>query len=248
MQNAARPTFSPTVQDLAPGGAKSKAGIWLALVIALGVHLLVLLLPIGDKLQESTPSATRIELQLTAFVPAQVTPETILPEPLPEHLPEPLPAPEPIEEPLPEPFDEVLETIASTPPPPTLTPINRDIEQMNQADKTRLTNTILSTQFITRPTAAEQIFGKPLQPQQPDPIAEFHYPQQPNLVAMLDKPMQNLPFEYKQGLVYFAYAPGVKGDLQRFFDDITPEFGWITRYGTEVKCVWVLVIGACAWK
>jgi len=28
--------------------------------------------------------------------------------------------------------------------------------------------------------------------------------------------------------------------LQRLGDKITPEFGWITKYGTEVKCIWVL--------
>ena len=28
----------------------------------------------------------------------------------------------------------------------------------------------------------------------------------------------------------------------------TPEFGWRTRYGTEVKCALILVIVGCAWK
>lgn len=49
------------------------------------------------------------------------------------------------------------------------------------------------------------------------------------------------------GLIRFAYATGMKGDLHRFWDAITPEFGGITKYGTEIKCKWVLVIVGCAW-
>jgi hypothetical protein len=68
------------------------------------------------------------------------------------------------------------------------------------------------------------------------------------MIAMLDQPMQKVPFAYTPGLVKFAYAPGVKGDLQRFWDVITPEFGWRTKNGTEFRCVWVLIIGGCGWK
>jgi hypothetical protein len=65
---------------------------------------------------------------------------------------------------------------------------------------------------------------------------------------MLDQPLPDVPFAYTPDLVYFAYEPGVKGDLQRFWDIITPEFGWRTKYGTEVKCGLLLVIIACGWK
>ena len=65
---------------------------------------------------------------------------------------------------------------------------------------------------------------------------------------MLDQPLPDLPFAYTHGLVNFAYEPGVKGDLQRFWDVITPEFGWRTKYGTEVKCILILVVAGCAWK
>ena len=65
---------------------------------------------------------------------------------------------------------------------------------------------------------------------------------------MLDQPMPDLPFAYTRGLVKFAYDPGLKGDLQRFWDVITPEFGWRTKNGTEFRCIWVLIIGGCGWK
>ena len=242
---------NPTIQHPVPESPKSKTSILLALAVALIMHALVLLVPLSSEVQESAPLISMVEIQLTAFAPEQleeiVEPEPV-PEPTPEPLPEPPPVPEPAEEPLPIPLEDVVENIASARPTPTLTPVNRDVERMSNEQKRQLTHSILSRQFISEPSAAEQVFGKPLPSLQPDPIAEFHYPMRENMVTMLDKPMQNLPFEYKEGLVYFAYEPGVKGDLQRFWDDITPEFGWITRYGTEVKCVWILVIAACGWK
>ena len=36
-------------------------------------------------------------------------------------------------------------------------------------------------------------------------------------------------------------------DLQRFWDKLTPEFGWRTKNRTKVQCRWVLVIVACGW-
>ena len=119
---------------------------------------------------------------------------------------------------------------------------------MTPVEKTRLAHTILSSQFITDESASDQLFGPASARYSIQPRTDFHYPEKANLVAMLDQPMQNLPFEYRPGLIHFAYAPGVKGDLQRFWDVITPEFGMITDHGTEIRCVWVLVIAACGWK
>ena len=239
---------NPTIQHPARGYKKPNSSILLALALALIVHVLVLLAPLSSDVQDSGRSAARIEIQLTAFAPPKQVEEIVEPEPISKPVPEPPPVPEPAEEPVTMPLEKMVENMASTQPTPLLKPINRDIEQMNHEQKTQLTHSILSRQFISEPGAAEQVFGKPLPSLQADPIAEFHYPMRENMIAMLDKPMQDLPFEYREGLVYFAYEPGIKGDLQKFWDDITPEFGWITRYGTEVRCVWVLVIAACGWK
>ena len=119
---------------------------------------------------------------------------------------------------------------------------------MSEPEKRLLTSTILARQFITEESATDQLFGKPLQQPGTELYKEFHYPLRPDLLTMLDKPIPDVPFDYTPGLVYFAYDPGVKGDLQRFWDVITPEFGWRTKYGTEVRCVLVLVLVGCGWK
>ena len=141
------------------------------------------------------------------------------------------------------------QTVLPTSHAAPLTSIKRDLESMNTEQRTRLTHSILSSQFITEDSATDLLFGKPIADVQKEfTHQEFHFPQRPNLVKILDQPMQELPFDYTPGLVYFAYDPGIKGDLQRFWDVITPEFGWTSKYGTEVKCIWVLVIAACGWK
>lgn len=120
--------------------------------------------------------------------------------------------------------------------------------QMTVDEQKLLSATILTRQFISEKPVTEQLFGARLWPDSSEPRREFHYPARPDLLNMLDSPMPDLPFAYTPDLVRFAYDPGVKGDLQRFWDVITPEFGWRTKYGTEVRCKYVLVIVACGWK
>ena len=233
-----------------PAGSKSR--LPLALGIALVLHVFVLLLPIDKQARERSESPAQIELQLTIHEPPQPPVETSVPEPLPKPLPEtqliPDSTPALVDQTSgpPDVSAETPET-SSEEPVQTLIPINRNYETMSSDEKRRLTHTILSSQFITQEPVADRLFGKPTGDSKPIQ-KEFHYPIQPNLVSMLDKPMQDLPFKYTPGLVHFAYAPGVKGDLQRFWDVITPEFGWTTKYGTVVKCIWVFVIAGCGWK
>jgi len=228
-----------------PPVSRSKPTLWLALAIALGLHLLILLLPLSRQAQNTDAVTAQIELQLTTYEPKRVNEEIIIPgnttamESAIQEASEPT-NPEPESAPL-------VKAVAELPPPDLPGPIERELENMNLTEKTRLTHTILSSQFITEESVTEQIFGKPFDPDSTGAHKDFHYPERSSLVAMLDQPMQDLPFEYTPGLVRFAYAPGIKGDLQRFGDKITPEFGLITRYGTKVSCIWVLVIVACGW-
>ena len=235
----------------AAAGTDNKTGIWLALAVAFGLHVLFLLIPLPGPVPDSRPVSVLIELQLTPFDPLPPTEEISVPD-LPP-LPEPATAhgdPTPESPPL---MKTPAQTPIATPRAATLTPIERNPERMNIEKKARLTRSVLSSQFITEESAADQLFGKPVEwystaAWKKSLQTEFHFPGKPNLIAMLDQPMQELPFEYTPGLVHFAYEPGVKGDLQRFWDKITPEFGWTTKYGTEVRCIWVLVIAGCAWK
>jgi hypothetical protein len=228
-----------------------KAGIWLAFSFALGLHFILLFVPIASQMPVPENSRAPIELQLTTVSSQPETP--LLPVPEPEE-----PAPEPVPESTPEPPKVVLEEqteptqVATEPPALTTGLVARNLppdpDNMSEPEKRQLTNTILARQFFTGESAVDQLFGKPLVQNNTEIQQEFHYPLKQNMMTMLDQPLPDVPFAYTPDLVYFAFEPGVKGDLQRFWDVITPEFGWRTRYGTEVRCVLVLVLIGCGWK
>jgi len=232
----------------------NKTGIWLALLAALSIHVIILFLPVGRHTSISEPADARIEVQLTAFSeppePQEAEAEAEPPPPDVE--------PEPDSKASPEQMERVAETepepqtvVAQAPVLASVHPVqetNKDFESLSEAEIRSLTNSILTRQFITEESVSEQIFGRQILQQPAEFKKEFHYPIRQSMIAMLDQPMQELPFAYTPGLIHFAYDPGVKGDLQRFWDVITPEFGWRTKYGTEVRCIWMLVIVGCGWK
>ena len=230
-----------------------KEGIWLPLLLALGLHFIFLGLPMTWQWPRTDESNAQIELELITYIPQAPTPTESPPEP---ETPAPLALPEPVT-PEPEPSKTVVGTQpeltpAVTPPAELRTPpapvLKRDLESMSEQDRQMLTNVILSRQFITEKSAADQLFGTPIHQHSTEPRKEFHYPSRQNMISMLDQPMPDIPFAHEPGLIYFAYDPGVKGDLQRFWDVITPEFGWRTKNGTEVKCILMVVIIGCGWK
>ena len=222
----------------------SKAGIWLGLLVALGLHTVVLFVPVSRQSPAPAGTSPQIEVQLI---------KTIQPVPA---LPTPLQPPDivpPVDEIDEEPLKQIVETAVekTLPQAEQDTPKNEtrsDYETLSKARKEQLASTILAAQFITEESITDQIFGKQFDLEIADPQTDFHYPVRQSMVAMLDQPMPEIPFTYTPGLVHFAYAPGVKGDLQRFWDVITPEFGWRTDNGTEIRCVWALVIVGCGWK
>ena len=224
------------------------AGIWLALALALSLHLVILLLPVvgGAPVETGSRQAVEIQLATTAARPveqpvAQAVTKTEPPEPSPAAVPPPsAPA-----------LTRRTEAPMEGKPPASETvarPLTRELENMSRSEKAVLTHTILLRQFITEESVADQLFGKPLVADGAETRKEFHYPPRPGLIEMLDRPLPEVPFAYTPGLVYFAYEPGLKGDLQRFWDVITPEFGWRTKYGTEVRCGLILIIVGCVWK
>ena len=230
---------------------EKNAGIWLAFAFALGLHFILLIVPIVNQIPVPESSRAPIELQLTTFSSQPETP--LLPVPEPEK-----PLFEPVPGLTPEPPKVVLEEqaepapVATEPPALTTSLVERnlppDLDNISEPEQRQLTNTILARQFYTEESAVDQLFGKPLVQSSTEIKKEFHYPLKENMMTMLDLPLPDMPFAYTPDLVYFAYEPGVKGDLQRFWDVITPEFGWRTKYGTEVRCILVLVIVGCGWK
>jgi hypothetical protein len=221
-----------------------QAGIWLAFLLALCLHAVILFLPVTRETLLTENNHSQIEIELIKVTPPpQALPESV-------EIPDVLP---PVVEPVMQPAERMVETEKEALPatPETeITPqdLDSDFDRLSHTEKKQLTNSILTAQFITEESVTEQIFGKQFDLQIADPQKEFHFPARQNMMAMLDQPMPEVPFAYTAGLVRFAYEPGVKGDLQRFWDVITPEFGWRTNNGTEFKCVWVLVIAACGWK
>ena len=234
---------------------KPPTRIWLALTVALVIHALLLLAPGLEPLERPAKPASEIEIKIQYEEPLpviEVPPETVLEAA--------------IQQAIEEQFEERKNTSPALPPTeakkvaeqvpeatigePRLTvpaPTQASAEQQTEAQRQAISRTILGRQFITEPSVTEHIFGPDIAEASVSPDKSFHFPVKPNMIALLDRPIVDLPFDYTPNLVHFAYDPGVKGDLQRFWDNITPEFGWRTDYGTEVKCVWVLVIAACGW-
>lgn len=234
------------------------ASIWLALFAALCFHVSIIFLPVEKAMKVDAPTDAHIELELTVFSetpepeeaeaeteaeadPPEIVAESVQPPETgpqsPKRVVEQLPAPLPVE--------------PSTPEVASATPAqepDQSLEAMSAQEKSRLTNAILIRQYISEESVAEQIFGRPAVRQNSRTQEGFHYPVRQSMITMLDQPMPDLPFAYTPDLVHFAYDPGVKGDLQRFWDVITPEWGFRTKYGTEVRCIWILVFAGCAWK
>jgi hypothetical protein len=219
--------------------SRQNTGFFKSLAAALLLHALVLLMPLTRPAPPVINDTDSIELELVAYLP--VPPAAVT-------LPEPVETPETALEPLPDLEDNMAQTPAApqpTEPEPTRVTVQQAEPERVSTDPAAV---ILSRQFISETSEADRLFGKPLVINDPAAQGEFRFPVRQDMLAMLDKPMQDLPFAYTPGLVHFAYAPGVRGDLQRFWDVITPEFGWRTDNGTEFRCILLLVVVGCGWK
>jgi hypothetical protein len=216
-----------------------KTGIWLALSAAFGLHFILLFLPITQKTKPVDNTPAQIELQLTTL---NSQPEVVVAEPPPIKSPA---IPEPVQK-IVEPPIEIVQPVLK--PEPRVSLQEHFQETPSELEKKTSLDSILAQQFIRIETATDQLFGQRVELHNSDPHTAFQFPEQENMITLLNQPMPELPFAYKAGLVNFAYDPGIKGDLQRFWDVITPEFGWRTKHGTEVRCIWILVIGGCGWK
>ncbi len=239
-----------------------KTAIWVSFLLAVSLHAVFFLLPLLPETPKPGVSEVRIDLQFSKVSPAPT--ESI--EPLAVTVPKmPAPQPEATLETEPVPENEADENepdrqVAEIPKEQDIANPAREniapaspggrtaLEQLDDLEKELLTRALLTRQFIKEESMTEQLFGRPLVTNEADPVANFQVPVRTSMITLLDKPMPDLPFAYQEGLVHFAYDPGVRGDLQRFWDVITPEIAFRTRYGTEVRCIWILILGGCAWK
>lgn len=232
---------------------RSHTAIWLAFAFALLLHIFFILMPLIKQVEPPRTASTRIEIQVQRYPPPPASDEPVEERAAAARLPaQNLPL-QPAKKATAETkatSKNILKSAASATPSQTSRQLAPTLEQQQEISQQRLQNLspqILSSQFIREKSTTENIFGPALH-RDPQPVQkEFHFPHKPNMITMLDKPVSGLPFAYTPGLIEFSYDPGVKGNLQRFWDKITPEFGWRTNYGTKVKCKWVLVIAACGW-
>jgi hypothetical protein len=221
--------------------SKSAASSWVALAIAIILHATFLFIPLSKETPVTEFGPAQIELQLTTYSPPPVVPE-IDDQQVEARSPGPIIESESIAKTKPA-------VVQATPSPETtLQPRKSGTGFSLEKKKPLPVSSILAAPFITEESEADKIFGRPIGQYAAEYRREFHYPVRQDLISMLDEPLPELPFAYTPGLVHFAYEPGLKGDLQRFWDVITPEFGWRTDNGTEFRCVWVLVVMGCGWK
>ena len=137
-----------------------KTGIWLALAVALALHAVILLLPITRQLPPAENERVHIELQLTSFTPQPPAPET------PEQQLETI-TPVPVPEPFPAPPETIVKAQTEIKPAilaanPQARDLEHDLEKMSEQTKRRMTNSILTRQFISEQSEADKLFGRPL--------------------------------------------------------------------------------------
>ena len=224
----------------------ARYAIRVSLFIALALHAIVLgLLKWPQSPTERNTRLTVEMLWVNPDPPISTEPASEVPPEYPAELRDPPDTPETTR-------PSKAMTQATDKPPPSdgelLTAEFRGPREMDKAELASLRNSLLLRQFISEESVTQQIFGPSIERPEPVHGKSFHYPGKENMISYLEKSMPDLPFEYTPGLIYFAYDPGLKGELQRFWDVITPEFGWTTDRGTEVKCVWMLVMAGCGWK
>ncbi len=69
-------------------------------------------------------------------------------------------------------------------------------------------------------------------------LAQDQYDDLPYLDESIDQPRVTMNF----------YSKGFMGNVERFFDTITVEKTFTTRYGTKIHCALVTLVAVCGWK
>ncbi|WP_395374584.1 hypothetical protein [Marinicella sp. W31] len=247
------------------GLAKKKWDYWLKhLLLSLAIMMFVLAVPIRWGVEWRPPAEKQIQIEIdktpqTPVVepqpeiieePIEPPVEEVIPPPvieIPEEQPEPMPAtqagemtPEvpPLEEAVPQP------TTQETPQQSAEQPNQQSAEQVNQdSTETTINSGIIfnSIQNIDKDISIHEDFMaapktqgfKSRQWEATDLQSDIPY-----VNNETDKPRVDMNF----------YAPGFEGSIERFFDKITVEKEFTTKYGTKIKCAMVGILMACSWK
>ncbi len=213
------------------------------LLLAVLVHITVLWwlgkLPLPAPVRSSA-----LEVQLLSPRPAAP------PEPQNPVAPPAQPLPAPVLETTPE-MPPATKAEAVTPPLPSPRPVQ-------QPPETEPSSTVPTSVPAPSQPGAEELLSRisryrldgqsqlEAAPAAPLPTPVLGLANQTNMLTSLARPLPELPFEPGEMGLNF-YPAGIRGDIARGFDKITPEFGFVTSFGLEIKCKYVLVIVSCGW-
>ena len=202
----------------------------ICVVLAIAAHLLLLLVHVPEKevLAEKT-----IQVTLNQEAPA--------PEPFPVEPADPLPPPEPYQQPD-EPVSPVVAQTAQVQPTPPPAPVPTKSEVEDSVSQPTTAKIYRELQRYRMDGATPKVTLEPGSSSEPRPLGYV-----PGQLANLDRELPELPFtdaEYE----WVMYSTGIDGTVERAFDAVTKEWGFTTRYGTKVKCAWILLTVTCGWK
>ncbi len=151
-------------------------------------------------------------------------------------IPKPAPTPRPVEaEPQP---PAAPDASPSKPAPPVPDVRERPMELPGPS-----ATDLLSRMSRYRLDGESQLVLPPPQPR----IRLLGEPPPGDLLAELAPQLPELPFADTEMDVEF-YPMGVRGDVHRMVDAVTPEFGFKTKSGIEVRCRFLLVMLSCGWR
>jgi hypothetical protein len=219
----------------------SRAFRW-ALAGALALHALFLFSPWFnmDRGLESARESIHVQLLTPPLIVDAEEPESLaasVPEVAPAKPPE-MPPEEPPEKPAP--------AVAAEPPVTDLVPPSGPISQTENVNHTAsLQARVLASPYLEEESPAADLFSMRIESNEAE--SAFHFRDRVSLDSALNPVPAQLPFANGPRFEVASYTPGAIGDVQRFFDAVTLKKEWVTKNGTRVACVWVLILAGCGW-
>ncbi len=159
------------------------------------------------------------------------TPQSTQPTPSPKPIPKQEPKPQPNPTPQPSTSAKAVKE------PPTPAP-----KQVETSPKLSSGQVLRMMQQPTDVDISDTVFApsdhnhQSFQPHVP--VAQAWQSDLPYLDESVDRPRVQMNF----------YSEGFMGSVERFFDKITYEKTFTTKYGTKIHCALVALITVCSWK
>lgn len=208
---------------------------------ALAVHAMAWWLLLVVPWQTTEPRAeTTVNVVLVPVTPAE-------PVPLPAHEPLPIESQPDQQKPVePRPLEAAPVSPATVAAVAPLAPVDEQVEQetaLAPAPPTVSSARLLA--HISKYRLHDEKLLEDLPEEPPEPLSLGHINRQ-DLLAMLDKPLPNLPFADPDTPFVF-YSTGFQGEVEKFFDKITKRTSHTTKWGTKIECAYTLIFVVCGY-